>query len=101
MTWPALVILALGTYAMKAAGPVVLGSRTLPDRIVALFGLLAVTLLAALAAVSTFAEGRSLSLDARAVGVAAAAVAIRLGAPFVAVVVLAAATAAAVRALGG
>jgi hypothetical protein len=35
------------------------------------------------------------------VGVAAAAVAIRLGAPFVAVVVLAAATAAAVRALGG
>jgi hypothetical protein len=79
----------------------VLGSRTLPDRIVALFGLLAVTLLAALAAVSTFAEGRSLSLDARAVGVAAAAVAIRLGAPFVVVVVLAAATAAAVRALGG
>jgi|1186.fasta_scaffold04423_2 hypothetical protein len=97
MTWSALLVLAAGTYAMKAAGPVALGNRALPPRAEAMFALLAVTLLAALVAVSTFADGRSLTLDARAGGLAAAAVAIRLKAPFVAVVAAAAATAALLR----
>jgi hypothetical protein len=97
VTWTALLMLAAGTYAMKAAGPVALGSRTLPARAERLFALLAVTLLSALVAVSTFADGRSLTLDARAGGLAAGAVAIRMGAPFVAVVVVAAVAAAALR----
>jgi branched-subunit amino acid transport protein len=97
VTWTALLALAIGTYAMKAAGPVALGRRTLPPRAEALFAMLAVTLLAALVAISTFADGRSLTLDARAGGLAAGAAAIRLGAPFVAVVVVAAGAAAALR----
>jgi branched-subunit amino acid transport protein len=99
MTWPAVLALALGTYAMKAAGPLVLGGRRLPDEIQTLFALLAVTLLSALIAISTFASGQHLQLDARAAGLVAAAAAVALRAPFVVVVVLAAAVAAAMRAL--
>jgi branched-subunit amino acid transport protein len=101
VTWPALLALAIGTYAMKAAGPIALGSRTLPPRAEALFTLLAVTLLSALVAVSTFADDRSLTLDARAGGLLAGAAAIRSGAPFVVVVVVASAAAAALRLAGG
>ena len=61
--------------------------------------LLAPTLLAALVVVSTFASGRSLVLDARAAGIAAAAVAIVLRAPLLVTVAAAAVAAALVRAL--
>ncbi len=99
MTWPAVLALALGTYMMKAAGPVALGSRQLPLRVQTVFTLLAVTLLGALIAISTFATDRHLTVDARAAGVGAAAVTIALRAPFVVTVVVAAAVAAAVRAI--
>ena len=99
MTWTAVFALALGTYMMKAVGPVAVGSRKLPGRVEEFFSLLAVTLLAALVAVSTLVTDGSLTIDARAAGVAAAAVAIVLRAPFVVVVVVAAAVAAAVRAV--
>ena len=61
--------------------------------------LLAPTLLAALVVVSTFASGRSLVLDPRAAGMAAAAVAIVLRAPLLVTVATAAVVAALVRAL--
>ena len=96
-----MIVLALGTYAMKAVGPVVVGSRKLPDKVEETFTLLAVTLLAALVAVSTFVSDGHLTIDARAAGVAAGAVAVVLRAPFVVVVVLAAAVAAAVLRLAG
>lgn len=32
MSWAAILILAVGTYAMKAVGPVVLGRRVVPMR---------------------------------------------------------------------
>lgn len=100
MTWTAVVALALGTYAMKAAGPVFLGSRSLDERLQAAFALIAVTLLGALVAISTVAQGRDLHPDARLFGVAAAGIAVWVRAPFVVVVVVAAATAAALRAIG-
>jgi len=59
--------------------------------------LLPVALLAALAAVQTFASGTQLVLDARVAGVGAAVLAILLRAPFLVVVAVAAATAALVR----
>jgi branched-subunit amino acid transport protein len=99
MTWAAVLALAAGTYAMKAAGPVALGRREMPQALQVLFALLAVTLLAALIAVSTFVSGRDLTFDARAAGVGAGAVAIALRAPFVVVVIVAAAVAAGVRAV--
>ena len=61
--------------------------------------LLPVALLAALVVVQAFADGRDLRLDARAAGLAVAVVAIVVRAPFLVVVVLAAATAALLRAV--
>ena len=57
-------------------------------------------LLAALVMVQTFSTGDRLTVDARVAGLAVAAVALVLRAPFLVVVVLAAATAAALRAAG-
>ena len=96
-----LVVLVVGacTVLFKALGPVALGGRELPPGLRSVVALLAPTLLAALVVVSTFATGRSLVLDARAVGIAAAAVAIVLRAPLLVTVAAAAMAAALVRAL--
>jgi hypothetical protein len=97
--WPAILLAAGGCYALKLAGLSVPqraldGART---RRVAL--LVPVALLAALIATNTFSAGDRLVLDARAAGLAAAALALRLKAPFLVVVAVAAATAALLRAL--
>ena len=91
----------LGTMAIKAAGPVLLGDRPLPSSVQRVVALLAPALLAALVATAAFADGQRLAIDPRAAGLAVAAVAIALRAPVLLVVVLAAATAAVIRLLGG
>jgi branched-subunit amino acid transport protein len=100
VTWWAVLALAAGTYVLKAAGPLALGSRTVPAPLQRSLNLVSVTLLAALVAISTFGEGQSLVLDARAAGLAVALAAVWLRAPFVVVVVAATLTAAGLRALG-
>ena len=97
--WSVVVLTGLVTAGIKAAGPVLLGGRPLPPRVDRVIALLAPAMLAALVAINTFASGRSLTIDARAAGIAAAIVAIRLRAPLLAVVVVAAAATALVRAL--
>ena len=99
MTWPALLVLAACAYAMKALGPVLLADRELPPRVNDLLALIAVPLLAALILVQTVTDGRHYVVDSRLAGVAVAAVAVWRRAPFVVVVLLAAATSAAVHAL--
>ncbi len=99
-TWAALLALCLGCYLLKLAG------LSLPERVIehprmrAIAVLLPLALLAGLTAVQTFSDGRGLVLDARAAGVAAAAVALLLRAPFLVVVAVAAVVAAGLRALG-
>jgi branched-subunit amino acid transport protein len=97
-----MVVLAvgLGTIAIKASGPVLLGGRPLPDRVQGVVALLAPALLAALVATNTFGDGQRLVVDARLTGVAMAAVAIVLRAPILVVVVAAAAAAAIARLAG-
>ena len=95
-----LLVLAVGVYALKAAGPLLLGGRELPPLGARVVALLPAGLLAALVAVSAVAQGPRLVLDPRLLALAVAALALRLRAPFVVVVLLAAATAAAARALG-
>lgn len=95
----ALIALALGTFALKSAGPVVLGDRSLPMRLQQVVDTLPAALLAALALVSTLSDGRSLSVDARLVGLVVAGCALWRRAPFVVAIVLAAAATAATRAL--
>jgi len=97
--WVTIGGLAAATAAIKAAGPLVLGGRALPARLLLVISLLAPALLAALVATQTFADEQSLVIDPRAAGVAAAAVAIALRAPLVVTIVLAAVVTAALRAL--
>jgi hypothetical protein len=98
--WLVVALVSLATIAIKAAGPVLLGGRPLPERLNSLIVLLAPALLAALVAINTFANGRDLAIDARLAGVAAGGVAAWRRAPALLVVVLAAAVTATVRALG-
>jgi branched-subunit amino acid transport protein len=98
--WLVVVLVGVATIVIKSIGPVLLGGRDLPPRIASLIGLLAPALLGALVAINTFGSGRSLVLDERALGVAAAAaVAIWRKAPVLLVVVIAAAVTAVARAL--
>jgi hypothetical protein len=92
--WIAVAALALGTAALKLAGPLLLGGRLLPFRVMSVVGLLASSLLAALVIVETFGQGRSLTLDARAFGAVFAVVALARKAPLTVVVLGAAAVAA-------
>ena len=86
-----------GTIALKGAGPFLLGRRELPETPARLLALLAPPLLAALVVTQTFVSDRSLVLDARVVGLAAAIVAVLLRAPLLAVLVVAAAATALAR----
>jgi hypothetical protein len=79
--WITIAALALATAALKLAGPLVLGGRPLPRGAMSVIELLASALLAALLVVETFGKGRSLTLDARAIGVAFAVIALALRAP--------------------
>jgi hypothetical protein len=98
-TWAAVLIASTGSFLLKLLGWSV-PSRVLErEQVRRGVVLVPVALLAALVVVQTFAVGRHLELDARAAGLAVAAVAIVLRAPFLLVVVLAAATAALIRLL--
>ena len=100
MTWWAVIALAAGTYMLKAAGPLALGSRTVPPQLQYALTLVSVSLLAGLVAISTFGSGRGLALAARAAGLGVALVAVALRAPFAVVVLAAIGCAAALRATG-
>lgn len=95
--WVTIAALALATAVLRLAGPLALGGRPLPARAMTVVSLLASALLAALVVVETFGKGRSLTLDARAVGVAFAAVALWRRAPMTVVVLGAAAVTAIAR----
>ena len=100
MTWTAILLTSAGCYLLKIAGLFV-PRQWLEQPVVArVTALLPIALLAALAAIQTFAVGTRLVVDARLAGVAAAVVALLLRAPLLVVVAVAAGTAAAVRGLG-
>ena len=97
--WPWLLATAAACYGLKLAGMSV-PERVLDHPRVALVAdLLPIALLSALIAVQTVGGDRSVVLDARLVGLAAAVVALLLRAPFLVVVAVAAAAAAGVRLL--
>lgn len=82
---------------MKALGPVLLGGRELPRRVMAAVRLLAPAVLAALVVVQALGGDRQIIVDERLVGLGAAAIALFLRAPLVVVVIVAAATTALLR----
>ena len=97
--WTAVPVVGLATVALKAAGPVLAGGRELPRGSARVVDLPAPALLAALVATQAFASRESLVLDERGAGLVAAGVAILLKAPLLVVVLVAAATAATLRAV--
>jgi branched-subunit amino acid transport protein len=98
--WLAVLVVGVATIALKGAGTLVLAGRPLPRGAAAVMPLLAPCLLAALVVSQTLGDGRSLTLDARVLGVTAAAVALMLRAPLIVVLAAAAGVAAGARALG-
>jgi len=97
MIWVGLLVASAACYGLKLAG-LSLPARWLQDaRIQRTIPLLPVVLLAALVATQTFSLGRHLVVDVRAAALGMALVAVLLRAPFIVVIVVAAATAALLR----
>ncbi|ASR54282.1 MULTISPECIES: AzlD domain-containing protein [Cellulomonas] len=99
-TWVAVLVGAAVVLAIKLVGHLVPEHWLAEPRVARTASLVTVALLSALVAVQAVAQGQALVADARLPALAVAAVALALRAPFVVVVVLAAATAAGLRALG-
>lgn len=97
MSWISIAVLALGAYGFKAAG-VLMGSGAIGERIRPIASLVPAALFAGIIAALTFDGGDgTIALDARLVGVAAAAVLVWRRAPFVLTVAAAMVVTAAVR----
>jgi branched-subunit amino acid transport protein len=98
--WVTVGTIALATAVIRASGPVILGGRKLPPRLMDVIALLAAALLAALVVVETIGGGdRSLELDPRLLGVAVAGGVLVTGRSMLWAVAAAAVTAAAARAI--
>lgn len=100
MTWLAIVLASAVCFGLKLAGHLVPEHWLAQPRVARTAALVTVALLSALVAVQALTAGREVVVDARLPALAVAAVALVLRAPFVVVVVLAALTAAGLRALG-
>jgi branched-subunit amino acid transport protein len=98
---PWLLVVAIGaaTIMLRGAAPAALGGRRLGPRAMGAMELLPPSLLAALVVTQVFATRSALVLDERALGLAAAAVALMLRAPLLVVVAAAAVTTALARVL--
>lgn len=98
--WLGILVAALGCYALKLTGlsvPQQVLAHPVAERVAAL---IPVALLAALVAVQVLADGQSLVVDARLLGLAVAVGLLLLRAPFLVVVFAAAAAAALARLVG-
>lgn len=98
MTWTFVFALAATAYAFKVLGLVLVGDRQLPHVLDRCLALIPAALIAAIVVKDTFSIGQHLQLDARAAGVALAAVAAWRKAPLIAVIVIGAVATAALRA---
>ena len=99
VAWATILLIMVATVVIKATGPVLLGGRELPPALGRVIALLAPALLAALVVADLFGKDQELSVDERAVGIAAACLALAAKLPLVAVVFIAAAVTAGLRAV--
>ena len=99
--WATVLIGSLGCYLLKLAGLSVPAAWVEQPWVARVVDFVPAALLAALVAVQAVASGNDLALDGRLVGLAVAALALALRAPFIVVLVLAGAAGALVHALSG
>ncbi|MFI5729422.1 AzlD domain-containing protein [Kribbella sp. NPDC051587] len=95
-----IVILAIGTFSLRIAGPVLRSRFEIPERVQSLLAAAAIVLLTALVATAALTDGGGSAGVARPAGVLVGGVLAWRKAPFILVVVAAAATAAGLRLLG-
>jgi uncharacterized membrane protein len=99
--WVAVLAASAIAYAFKLAGYTVPPAWLEHPRTARVTGMLPAALLASLVVLQTFSTGPHLVLDARVAGLGVAVLALLLRAPFIVVVILAALTAALLRAVLG
>ena len=97
MSWSFIFALAAISYGLKLLGSVIIGQRTVPPVLERCLLLIPAALLAGLIAKDTFTVGHSIVLDARAAGVAVAAIATWRKLPFTVIIVLGVGTTALIR----
>jgi branched-subunit amino acid transport protein len=95
--WIIVAVVGVATIACKAAGPVLIGRRSLPRHVQSVVDLLAPVMLIALVTAQTFGGDEEIEVDARVVGVGAAAIAIALRAHVIVAMAIAALVTALVR----
>ncbi|MCA0144365.1 AzlD domain-containing protein [Blastococcus sp. LR1] len=99
--WIAVVVASLGCYALKLAGLSVPAAWVEQPWVARVVDFVPAALLAALVAVQAGTSGQELVVDGRLAGLAVAALALALRAPFIVVLVVAGATGAVVHVLTG
>jgi len=99
--WAAVIAGSVGCYLLKLAGLSVPASWVEQPFVARVVDFVPAALLAALVAVQAATSGHDLVLDGRLVGLAVAAVALALRAPFIVVLVLAGAAGALVHVVAG
>jgi len=97
MSWTLVIVLAVGAYAFKVTGLLILGGRTMPSVMERCLVLIPAAVVSALIVKDTFTTGQELVLDARAAGIALAVVAAWRKAPLIVVIVLGATVTAVIR----
>lgn len=97
MSWTLIIALAVGAYAFKFTGLVIVGGRTLPAPFERCLALIPAAVISALIMKDTLTQGRDIVIDARAAGIAVAVIAAWRRAPLIVVIVLGAATTALLR----
>ncbi|MCP2166617.1 AzlD domain-containing protein [Goodfellowiella coeruleoviolacea] len=100
MTLAAVLVLALGTYGLRLAGPLLRDRVRLSERVTRVLAVAATTLLTALIATAALTSGSGYAGWSLPAGVLVGGLAAWRRLPFVVVVVLAAATTAVLRLLG-
>lgn len=95
--WAVVVLVGIATVAFKAAGPVLIGRRSLPRTVQTVVDLLAPVMLLALVVTQTFGGDGEIAVDERVAGVGAALVAILLRAHIIVAMAVAAGVTASLR----
>jgi branched-subunit amino acid transport protein len=99
VSWAAILLLAAASYGLKALGTLLVGDREIRPPVRELLDLAPVPLLAALILTQTVSSAGAYALDARLPALGVAALLVWRRAPFLVVVLAAAATAALLRAV--
>ncbi|MFN5601781.1 MAG: AzlD domain-containing protein [Acidimicrobiaceae bacterium] len=97
MSWALVLALSGAAYGLKLLGSVIIGQRTMAPAIERCLLLIPAALLAGLIAKDTFTVGQTIGIDARAVGLAVAAIATWKKLPFAVIIVLGVGTVAVIR----